>query len=57
VWFAHCVDDEFAPVHVARDLAAQLPDSQLLERHGAGHVDVIADDVDAAVEWLVSRRP
>lgn len=57
MWFAHCVDDEFAPVHVARDLAAQLPDSQLLERHGAGHVDVIADDVDAAVEWLVSRRP
>ena len=56
VWFAHGVDDEFAPVHQAQRLAAELPNSAMSIRTDVGHMDLIADAFNEAVDWLITRR-
>jgi pimeloyl-ACP methyl ester carboxylesterase len=56
VWLAHGVDDEFAPVHQTQRLAAALPNAMMSIRSGVGHMDLIADAFNEAVDWLIAQR-
>jgi pimeloyl-ACP methyl ester carboxylesterase len=56
VWLAHGVDDEFAPVHQAQRLAAELPNAMTSIRSDVGHMDLIADAFNEAVDWLIAQR-
>lgn len=52
----HGEHDEFVPLHQARRLAAQLPNATTLVVAGAGHMDLIADGFNNAVDWLITHR-
>jgi pimeloyl-ACP methyl ester carboxylesterase len=56
VWLAHGVDDEFAPVHNAQRLATELPNAVTSIRRGVGHMDLIADAFNDAVDWLITQH-
>jgi pimeloyl-ACP methyl ester carboxylesterase len=56
VWFAHGIDDDFAPVQQAQRLAAVLPNAVMSIHSGVGHMDLIADAFNEAVDWLITRR-
>jgi pimeloyl-ACP methyl ester carboxylesterase len=52
----HGEADEFAPVHGAERLAAELPDVTLTVRTDTGHMDLIANDFNNAIDWLLEHR-
>jgi pimeloyl-ACP methyl ester carboxylesterase len=52
----HGEDDEFVPVHQAQRLAGQIPDAVLSVVTGAGHMDLIADRFNDALDWLITQR-
>ena len=52
----HGQHDEFVPVHQARRLAVQLPDAVLSVVTSAGHMDLIAESFNDAVDWLITQR-
>jgi pimeloyl-ACP methyl ester carboxylesterase len=52
----HGAADEFVPVHQAQRLAGELPDATLNIRSSSGHMDLIADEFDNAIDWLVEHR-
>ena len=52
----HGEDDEFVPVLQAQRLATELPNAVVSIRAGAGHMDLIADAFDQAVDWLIGQR-
>lgn len=52
----HGDTDEFLPVHQSEQLAGGLPNGTLTLRRDTGHMDLIANDFNTAIDWLLEHR-